>query len=99
MGDAEKESEEELLDSHTNLKADVIKVGHHGSNTSSSSDFVRAVDADYAIFSVGKDNDYGHPHSQAVKRWKNIGAEIYRTDEIGTVVISSDGKNITADAA
>ncbi len=99
MGDAEKEIENELIDSGADVKADVIKVGHHGSNTSSSSDFVKAVGADYAVFSVGKDNDYGHPHSQTVKRWKNIGAEIYRTDEQGTIIISSNGSDITANAA
>ncbi len=99
MGDAEKEVEVELLESGTDVKADVIKAGHHGSNTSSSSDFVKAVGADYVIFSAGKDNDYGHPHPQIIKRWENVGAEIYRTDEDGTVVISSDGRSITADAA
>ncbi len=99
MGDAEKEIEDELIDSGADVKADVIKVGHHGSNTSSSSDFVKSVGADYAVFSVGKDNDYGHPHSQTVKRWKNIGAEIYRTDEQGTIIISSNGSDITASAA
>ena len=99
MGDAEKEVEEELLDRGVNIKADVIKVGHHGSNTSSSSDFVKSVGAEYAVFSVGKDNDYGHPHSQTLKRWKKIGAEICRTDEEGTIKISSDGRNIKADAS
>lgn len=99
MGDAEEEIEDELIGSGADVKADVIKIGHHGSNTSSSSDFVKSVGADYAVFSVGKDNDYGHPHSQTVKRWKNIGAEIYRTDEQGTIVISSNGSDITASAA
>lgn len=99
MGDAEKEVENELLENNSDIKADVIKVGHHGSNTSSSYDFVNAVSADYAVISVGRDNDYGHPHSKIIKRWKNSGAEICRTDESGTIIISSDGKNISVDTA
>lgn len=97
MGDAEKTVEDELLDGGTDVQADVIKVGHHGSKTSSSAEFVKAVAAEYAVFSLGEDNDYGHPHKQTVDRWNKIGAEMYRTDEKGTITISSDGSNITVD--
>lgn len=90
-GDAESDSEKEFL---KDAKCNVVKVGHHGSNTSSTAAFVYACDADYAIISVGKDNDYGHPKTKVVNRWKSSGAKIYRTDESGTIVVSSDGKNI-----
>ncbi len=96
-GDAEKEVENELLEEDADVSADVIKVGHHGSNTSSSAKFVKAVGAEYAVFSLGKDNDYGHPHSEVVKRWKKAGAKILRTDKNGTIVITSDGIEINAD--
>lgn len=90
-GDAEELSESEILKKYPDIEADVIKVGHHCSSTSSSQAFVDAVKPSVAVISVGKDNDYHHPHSQPLKRWKKIGAEIYRTDLNGTVVISTDG--------
>lgn len=90
-GDAEADSEKEILN---DVKCNVVKVGHHGSNTSSTAAFVAACDADYAIISVGKDNDYGHPKAKIVNRWKVSGAKIYRTDESGSIIVSSDGENI-----
>lgn len=90
-GDAEEESEKEILE---DAKCNVVKVGHHGSSTSSAVAFVNACDADYAIISVGKGNSYGHPKTEIIKRWKNTGAKVYRTDENGTVVVISDGENI-----
>lgn len=95
-GDAGNESEQQILNSGTNIKADVLKVGHHGSSTSSSSAFLNAVAPKYAIISVGKDNTYGHPTQSALDRLVAVGAKIYRTDDGGTVVITSDGQNITA---
>ena len=87
MGDAEKEVEETLqLD-----KVNILKVGHHGSSTSSSQNFIKKIKPDIAVISVGKDNSYNHPHSNVVERLKKYGATIYRTDENGTVWISCDG--------
>ncbi len=95
MGDAERLVENEILGKNTDVKADVVKVGHHGSSSSSSDKFVKATQAKYAIFSLGAGNDYGHPHKEIVNRWKKYKAEMYRTDEKGTITITSDGKNIT----
>ena len=97
MGDAEVLSEQEILNKYDDVSADVVKVGHHGSNTSSCQEFVRKVDPQYAIFSLGKDNDYHHPHSQIVQRWKNAGAEILRTDQYGTMILHTDGDQFDID--
>ena len=94
MGDAETLSEKEMMNKNTDLTADVVKVGHHGSYSSSSDKFVKSTGAKYAIFSLGKDNDYGHPHDQVVKRWQKYNAEMFRTDECGTITIYSDGDSL-----
>lgn len=91
-GDAEKLSEDEIK---ADVSADVIKVGHHGSTSSSSKNFVKNVSPKYAVICVGKDNTYGHPKDSIIKRWENIGAKILRTDEDGSITITSDGKNIS----
>ncbi len=91
MGDAEKLSEDEIT---ADVSADVIKVGHHGSSTSSSNDFVKRVNPQYAVISVGEGNSYNHPDKSVVKRWEKSGAEIFRTDEYGSVVATSDGNSI-----
>ncbi len=95
-GDAEDIVESELISSGQTLKADVLKVGHHGSGYSSTSSFLKAVKPKYAIISVGN-NSYGHPTSEALIRLDDIGAKIYRTDEVGTVVVTTDGKSYTLD--
>lgn len=92
MGDAETLSEKEITDV---ISADVIKVGHHGSKTSSSKSFINRVMPRYAVFEVGADNSYGHPNAEVVKRYEDIGAEILRTDELGTIVLESDGDSLT----
>lgn len=92
MGDAEKLSEDEI---ESDVSADVVKVGHHGSSSSSSSDFVERVSPQYAIISVGEGNSYNHPNESVVKRWEKNGAEVLRTDEKGTIVVTSDGDEIT----
>ncbi len=97
MGDAETISEDEILKKNYDVSADVIKVGHHGSATSSSQKFVNRVKAQYAIFSLGADNDYHHPHTQVVNRWKKAGAQILRTDEYGTMVLTTDGNTFDID--
>lgn len=92
MGDAETEIEEEIT---ADVSADVIKVGHHGSDTSSSQNFVERVSPRYAIMEVGADNSYGHPKSEIIERWENNGATVYRTDLNGNIIVTSDGQNIT----
>ncbi len=91
-GDIETQSENDI---YSNISADVVKVPHHGSSTSSSKSFVSRVGADYAVFSLGEDNDYGHPHDGIEKRWEDSGAQILRTDKLGNIVFMSDGENLT----
>ncbi len=90
MGDAETENEKEI----SGVEAEFIRVGHHGSNTSSSEAFVRKVDAEYAVVSVGEGNSYGLPKDHIIARWQNAGATVYRTDEVGTVIAYCDGHSI-----
>lgn len=93
-GDAEKVSEDEMLEREfDSLSADVLKVGHHGSDTATSDDFLNAVDPEYAVISCGTGNSYGHPHSETLENLTAAGAEVYRTDELGTVTIYCDGNN------
>ena len=94
QGDAEKTVEKQLLDSNFDLKADVIKVGHHGSNTSSIDKYLKAVAPQYAIISCGADNSYGHPHSQVIDRLKNNTVDFYITAQTGDITITSDGENL-----
>ena len=94
-GDAEKAAEAEVLKKHSNeLKADVIKFGHHGSSTSSSKEFIDAISPKYGIISCGVDNSYGHPHRETLDIIKNMGIESYRTDKQGQITITSNGENI-----
>ncbi|MBP3311670.1 MAG: MBL fold metallo-hydrolase [Butyricicoccus sp.] len=99
MGDAEKEIEQELLDSDTDLRCDVIKLGHHGSASSSTLKFLQATHARTAILSYGADNSYGHPHEETLK---NLNAAVIRdvrsTAEEGTIVINFP-KNIAEENA
>lgn len=92
MGDASKKIEKEILDK--NISVDVLKVGHHGSEYSSSSEFLEKVQAKYAIISVGKDNIYKHPKNITLENLESTNIEIYRTDELGTIKTISDGNNI-----
>lgn len=94
-GDMERAAEEDLLESGCDLNATVLKVGHHGSSTSSSYVFLREVMPEYAVISVGKDNSYGHPHEEVMSRLYDAQVTVYRTDEQGTVVASSDGKTVS----
>lgn len=91
MGDAEKLSENEIKEDVT---ADVIKIGHHGSNTSSSIDFIKKVNAKYGIISVGLNNKYNLPKEEIITNWENSGTKIYLTSINGTITASSDGTNI-----
>ena len=93
MADASSDVEEKIL--NKNIKSDVLKVGHHGSEYSSSNEFLKKVGASYAVISVGKDNSYKHPSSLALKRLEKNNLKVYRTDINGTIVINSDKENIT----
>ncbi len=90
MGDAEEENEETIRWP----KTDVLKVGHHGSSTSSSESFLEQVQPKYAIIMAGKDNSYGLPTQETINKLNNMGSEIYRTDEDGTIQMTSDGNAI-----
>lgn len=92
-GDAEKESEARMLTKYGDeLKSQILKAGHHGSNTSSSLDFLKAVKPEVAIISVGVNNDYHHPHPMTLKKYVEGKLKVYRTDIDGTVTITSDGQ-------
>ncbi|MFA5095590.1 MAG: ComEC/Rec2 family competence protein [Candidatus Paceibacterota bacterium] len=92
-GDATSKTEQIILkgNSITQLNSDILKVGHHGSRTSSSLEFVKAVSPAYALISDGKDNKYGHPHQDTLNTLASFGAKIFRTDLSGTIVMKSDG--------
>ena len=94
-GDAEDWSEYMMIDAGYDLKADVLRVSHHGSSTGSTMEFLQAVQPEYAVISVGKDNGYGHPHKEVLERLDEIGAKVLRTDELGTIVFQSDGNTLT----
>lgn len=94
-GDLEREGEAVLLDSGYDLSATVLKVGHHGSDDSTSYPFLREVMPSYAVISVGEGNDYGHPHDGALSRLRDAGATVYRTDLHGDIFCVSDGKTVT----
>lgn len=83
-GDAEKEVEEDILASGENVDAEILKVGHHGSNTSTTEEFLDAIDPDYALIPTG--NKYGHPTKSTMEKLEERNIEVYRTDENGTVV-------------
>ena len=95
MGDAEKEAENSLVKSGADLNADLIKLGHHGSRSSSQEKFLKAVNPVYAIISCGAGNRYGHPHSQTLSTLKKLGITCFRTDIHGTITVISDGEDIT----
>lgn len=90
-GDAEKDEEKDITEKFPDLSADLLKVGHHGSKTSTSADWLEAVNSQYAVISCGEDNDYGHPNSVTLDRLDKYGVEYYRTDLLSTVVFVSDG--------
>lgn len=94
-GDAKTEAEHDMVDSHYELESTLLKVGHHGSETSSSYVFLRDVMPNYAIISVGDHNKYGHPTEATLSRLSDAGAIIYRTDLHGTIICSSDGNTLS----
>ncbi|MFA6307123.1 MAG: ComEC/Rec2 family competence protein [Patescibacteria group bacterium] len=94
-GDASEKVEKILLTNGADLSADVLKVAHHGSQYSSSEEFLEKVKPAMAIIEVGKNNDFGHPSLRIIKRLERSGAEIFRTDEEGTIKIISNGQDLT----
>ena len=94
-GDAEREAEQVILDSGADLSATVLKVGHHGSETSTTYPFLREVMPQYAVISVGTGNTYGHPTQETLGRLRDAGVMVLRTDLHGDILCTSDGKNVT----
>ena len=97
-GDMEVAAENDMLDyweGRVDWNVDVLKVGHHGSTTSSGYRFVYETDPEYAIIPCGKDNSYGHPHDEIVDRYNDAGVPMFRTDELGTILAVTDGYEIT----
>lgn len=94
-GDAQEPAEADILAAGLSVKADVYKAGHHGSSTSSSQAFLEAVSPTFAVISCGEDNSYGHPHAEVLNSFRMKGIQVFRTDEQGTILATSDGKTIT----
>ena len=91
-GDIEKAAERSLSQQY--LKADVVKVPHHGSKTSSTETFVLATKPTFAIISVGRNSTFGHPHEEVVQRWQSSGATVLTTGESGTITVTTNGKEL-----
>lgn len=94
-GDAEREAEQVILDSGAALAADVLKVGHHGSENSTTYPFLREIMPKYAVISVGEDNSYGHPTDNTLSRLRDADVKVFRTDMQGDIYCTSDGKTVT----
>ncbi|MBZ9689189.1 MBL fold metallo-hydrolase [Clostridium estertheticum] len=94
-GDAEDVSEREILAKGFNVKADLLKVGHHGSRSSTTDEYLAKVNPKYAVISSETGNDYGHPHKETMDKLKKKNILVYRTDELGTIVATSNGKTIS----
>ncbi len=95
MGDAEYEVEQKLVDAYgDDLDCTVLKVGHHGSSSSSSHSFLWYAMPEYAVISVGKDNSYGHPEDSVLSRFQDSGAQLFRTDMQGDIIATSDGSSV-----
>ncbi|MBD5081891.1 MAG: MBL fold metallo-hydrolase [Ruminococcaceae bacterium] len=91
-GDMEAKAEKDVLQSGADVSAKVLKVGHHGSDTSTSQEFLDAVDPQYAVIGVGSPNNYGHPNKETIEKLQSKNIEIYRTDQKGHIIFVSDGK-------
>ncbi|MFC1982967.1 ComEC/Rec2 family competence protein [Chloroflexota bacterium] len=93
-GDAEKEAERQMtmLSSVRLPEIEILKVGHHGSRTASSEDFLAITSPEVAIYMAGKDNSHGHPHQEAMTALREAGVTVYGTDTSGTIIITTDGK-------
>lgn len=96
MGDAEYENEADILHTEKNLKTDILKLGHHGSASSTSKAFLEAVSPTAAVISAGYKNKYSHPHKEVLDLLESNDIALYRTDEQGDIIFYSDGQTITA---
>ncbi len=97
-GDAERESEEDMLAAGIDLSATVLKVGHHGSDSSTGYQFLYEVNPQYAVIMVGEDNSYGHPTDAVLSRLRDSDVTVYRTDMQGTIIALSDGTSLSFSA-
>lgn len=93
-GDSSEQAEADMIEAGEDLKADVLKIGHHGSSTATTKAFLQAVNPQVAVISCGKDNSYGHPHEETMQRLQEKAMTIYRTDEDGTILATCDGTSI-----
>lgn len=93
-GDGERGEEGDILAGGADIRADVLKLGHHGSSTSSGADWLDAVAPSYAVVSCGEDNSYGHPHTEVVEQLDKLWTEVHRTDIEGTIVFETDGTKL-----
>lgn len=94
-GDAERDAEQAVLNRGVDLSATVLKVGHHGSDTSTSYVFLREIMPQYAVISVGNGNNYGHPTEETLSRLRDADVKVYRTDMQGDIFCTSDGKSVS----
>lgn len=94
-GDAEEEAEQDMMRSGLILKSDVYKVAHHGANFANTVEFLTVVNPSYAVISCGEGNSYGHPRAEVLNNLYGLGIKVFRTDEQGTIVATSDGEQIT----
>ena len=94
-GDAEEKAEEDILNNGIDISADVYAAAHHGSKTATSQAFLDKVSPTYVVISAGEGNKYGHPHAEVLNRLRAAGISVFRTDEQGTIVATSDGNDIT----
>ena len=95
VGDAERDAEQDILSAGYDISATVLKVGHHGSETSSTYPFLREIMPEYAVISCGRNNSYGHPHENTLSRFRDAGVALYRTDIQGTITCVSDGGTVS----
>lgn len=93
-GDSSEQAEADMIEAGEDLKADVLKIGHHGSSTATTEAFLQAVNPQVAVISCGIDNSYGHPHEETMQRLQEKALTIYRTDEDGTILATCDGTSI-----
>lgn len=94
-GDAEEEMERDMISRGHDLRAHILHLGHHGSNSSNTVPFLNTVQPEVAIYSAGSQNSYGHPHEEVIKRVKKMGIALYGTDVHGTIIVTTDGNNYT----
>jgi beta-lactamase superfamily II metal-dependent hydrolase len=94
LADIEKEAERRLVEQYSRLETDVVKVAHHGSKTSSTTELIAATRAKFAVISVGLSSPYGHPRAEVIERWKSSGAKVLTNGENGTSSFSTDGDDL-----